>query len=32
MPWYPQARLFAPPTLASWEGTLAEVAAALAAL
>ena len=32
MPWYPQARLFSPPTLARWEGTMAEVAAALAAL
>ena len=32
MPWYPQARVFSPPTLASWAPTMAEVAAALAAL
>jgi len=32
MPWYPQARVFSPPNLSSWEGVMASVAAALAAL
>lgn len=32
MPWYPQARVFAPARLGAWEETMAEVAAALAAL
>jgi hypothetical protein len=31
MPWYPQARVFAPPRLGAWEDTMAGVAAALAA-
>jgi tetratricopeptide (TPR) repeat protein len=29
-PWYPQAKVYATPTLTSWDGTMAEVAAALA--
>lgn len=29
-PWYPQARVFAPPAYNAWDGVMAEVAAALA--
>lgn len=32
MPWYPQARIFAPARLGEWEQTMADVAQALAAL
>ena len=32
MPWYPQARVFAPSRLGSWEETMAQVAGALEAL
>jgi hypothetical protein len=30
MPWYPQARVFTPPTLSQWEETMSRVAQALA--
>ena len=30
MPWYPQVRVFNPPSLNRWEETMADVAAALA--